>query len=389
MSYRGQKFIYKVFTTLFFMLLISYLLNPALPYGSSDLRDEKFIDAVFQYINEERSFKGLLPLVKDDIAMKVASEQASDLIERGNLSYYSTKNQPPDERYTQAGGTGALIEIVNGFEKFEGQDAKDAKNQKIKLTDKLAYQLAQATALNSDNSQVLFNPYITHLGLGYALSKDARKFVAVIEFLTKAGEFEPLKPVLNFGEKILIAGMVNLPYKFKAVSVGYFNESISIDEDENSSVGFNSENLKPYFPPQDYIAYSDNLKVNFIKVVKGLGVIGAIAGAPFTGGATAILAPVLLSSIQNGQPKEIPLKSGIKANSKSEFYGKIDLNYQGMSGLYFISVLAELPSVNYPIIVSRRTVRVNNPLVPIGELEDWRLEDWRIGGLGDWRIGGL
>ena len=86
---------------------------------------------------------------------------------------------------------------------------------------------------------------------------------------------------------------------------------------QKNHISFDNESLMPYLLPQDYIAYSDTAKNNIAKVLKGIGAVAAIAGAPFTGGATAVLAPVLLSSIQNGPPREIPLKGGIKLNSKA------------------------------------------------------------------------
>ncbi len=318
-----------------------------------EISSENFQDILYEFINEERSFKGLLPLVKDEIALNVAFEQAKEILAEGSISYKNLKNQYPDERYTLAGGTGAIIEVIKGFE-------KNPNEKKVKLTELLAKQLVQAIEANPDDAQILYSPYVNHFGLGFALSNDKKRFVSVIEFLTKGGEFEPIKPQVSLNEKSKVLGKINLPYKFKAISVAYYDSArLNFEDENNNSRYFSNENLKPYFPPQDYIAYSNTAKSTFIKVIKGIGVIGAIGAAPFTGGASAILAPALLSSIQNGPPKEIPLKGGIKVNRKGEFSGEIELNYQGKGGLYYVSVLAELPGVNFPIVISRRTVRVN------------------------------
>ena len=319
---------------------------------SKELDADSFVEFVVQQINESRSYKGLMPLVVDPIARLVAREHAKDLINRGYISYFNLKNQGPDERYTLAGGTGVITEIIKGF---QGEDT----NKKIKLTQLLAKQLIQAILASSDDSRILYNPYLTHLGFDFFKSKDENEFASVIEFVTKGANLDPLKPTINLSEKILISGKINPPYKFKAVSIAYYED---VTYEENPQAEFNSEDLIPYFPPQDYIAFSDNSKNNLAKIIKGIGIIGAIGAAPFTGGATAVLAPVLLSSIQSGPPKEIPLKGGMKVNSNGEFTGKIELNYQGMTGVYFISVLAELPGINYPIVISRRTVRVTGIL---------------------------
>ena len=288
-----------------------------------EVNSEKFLDILYGFLNEERSFKGLLPLTKDEIGLNTAFEQAKEILTKGYLSYKNLKNQYPDERYTLLGGTGATIEVIKGFE-------KNPNEKKIILTELLAKQLVDAIKANPDDVQILYSPYINHFGIGFAISKDKRKFVSVVEFITKGGEFEPVKPQASLNEKLRVLGKVNPPYKFKAISVAYYDSVRLNFEDENNNPGyFTNESLKPYFPPQDYIAYSNTAKSNFIKVMKGIGVIGAIGAAPFTGGASAVLAPALISSIQNGPPKEIPLKGGIKVNGKGEFSGEMELNYQG------------------------------------------------------------
>ncbi len=322
---------------------------------TEEIDKSQFIDLLIKKINLERGFKGLLTVKPDTISTIVAEEHSNELIKRGYLSYFDTKHQGPDERYSLAGGTGVVSEIVNGFQ----------EDKQIKLSELLAKQLIQAINLNADDSNILYSSYVTEIGCGISLSKDKKSFVSALEFITKGGDFEPLKPVLNFGEKLTIKGKVLPPYKFKAISIAYFDKP-SLDDSEitEQEPNFDDDQIIPYFPPQDYIAFADLAKTNIGKVLKGLGVIAALGGAPFTGGATAVLAPPLISSIQNGPPKEVPLKGGIKSNSDGEIFGELELNYQGKSGIYFISVLAELPGVNASIVISRRTVRVKSPLQP-------------------------
>lgn len=327
---------------------------------TNEIDESTFVEEVILGLNKQRSFKGLIPLTSDVIANKVANEHANDLILKGHLSYFNLKWQGPDERYTLSGGTGATTEIIKGFQ--------SDNNSNIKLTQLLTHQLIEAIVINSDDSQLAYSPYITHIGFGFALSKDKKAFVSVVEFITKRGEFEPLKPAINFGEKVEISGKVTKPYKFKAISVAYYDGVPDVEtsyEINERQIYFDNENIMPYLLPQDHIAYGDTAKNNIGKILKGIGVISAIGAAPFTGGATAVLAPVLLSSIQNGPPREIPLKGGIKSNSNGNLFGEIELNFQGKPGLYFISILAEIPGINYPLVISRRTINVRSPLFPL------------------------
>ena len=56
---------------------------------TQEITESGFLDLLIQNINNERSFKGLLPVEKDVIAVKVAEEEGSSLIQKGYLSYFN------------------------------------------------------------------------------------------------------------------------------------------------------------------------------------------------------------------------------------------------------------------------------------------------------------
>lgn len=317
--------------------------------ASKELDYDEFTNLVISEINKKRGVKGLLPLAFDPIATSIAKSHAQDQIVNKYLSYCNLRNECPDERYTLAGGSGAIVEVIKGFE-------RDFQEEPISLTPLLAKYLVDSLSQSEDDLKVVLSPYITHIGFGHAFDK--YRFSGVIEFVTITGEFSPIKMSLKVGEKLHVAGKVKEPYKFKAISVAYFDRYELAALDDKSRSYFDIDHLRPYFPPQDYIAYGSTSRSNFIKIIQGIGLIGAIGASPFTGGASAILAPIFIHGLQNSPPREIPLKGGIKVNSKGEFKGDIVLNYYSMAGLYYVSVLAELPGYDYPIVVSRRTVQV-------------------------------
>ncbi len=316
-----------------------------------EVSEDDFIDVVINEINARRGLRGLLPLAFDPIATNVAKDHAKNLIKNKYLSYCDHENKCPDERYTIAGGSGAVIEIIKGFEKDVGENS-------IKLTSLLAQYFVDSLTESEDDLKVIFSPYINNIGFGYAFDKN--RFAGVVEFVTIGGDFDPININLTLGNKLHIEGKVKTPFKFKAVSVAYLDRYELENFKDESYSSFDIDYLKPYFPPQDYIAYSSTSKRNLVKIVQGIGLIGAIGASPFTGGASAILAPLFLHGLQSNPPREIPLKGGMKVNSKSEFTGDIPLDYYSMVGLYYVSVLAELQGLDYPITVSRRTVRVGN-----------------------------
>lgn len=307
----------------------------------------KFENLLLEKINNERSLRGLSPLGLDPLAKSVAIDHSMFLLDKGYLSYYDLNFKGPDERFSNYGGSGVLTEIIKGFQ----------SESAIQYSELLVNQLIDALVISEDDSKIIFNPFVKSFGVGVSRSENKTKFIITLEFVVSGAIVSPLKLPLRLDEEILVSGKINSPYKFKAVSIAYFDEN----EAKKSKFEYNEINiddLKPYFPPQDFIAYTDVSKRRWLNFFKGIGVVGTIGASPFTGGASTILTPLLVNSMRDSNPKEIPLKGGINVNSDGSFSGKIRLNYKNMPGLYFISVIGEINGVNYPVVLGRRAVRV-------------------------------
>lgn len=341
-----------LFLMLLFFMQPTYAIDGFENNLTKEILPKDFSNIVIREINKERMLKGLSVLVSDPIAQRSAQNHSRDLITKGYLSYFNSKKQGPDERYTLEGGKGAVSEIVKGFEIPPG-------SSNIFVNELLARQFVEALALSDDDSRLLFNPYLTHAAVNANKSEDGSKFVAVLEFVNIGGDFSGIEDQITLGNKISLSGMVSEPYKFKAVSVAYLEDEEDLESVNNKR--FDNDLIKPYFPPQDYIAFTDTKKRNALNVLKGIGIIGATVAAPFTAGATALISPFLANSMR-GEPKEIPLKGGISSHKDGSFNGDVKLDYKDQPGLYFISVLGKVEGVKYPVVISRRTVRVNQPL---------------------------
>src|SRR6266545_4001329 len=64
-------------------------------------------------VNAERARAGLNRLTLDDLACKVASDHAQDMVARQFLSHWGSDGRKPYHRYSFAGGTGAVQENVS------------------------------------------------------------------------------------------------------------------------------------------------------------------------------------------------------------------------------------------------------------------------------------
>lgn len=329
-----------------FFLIPSYAVEGYENTLVTNLSTVGFEGEVIRSINEQRESRGLRALVPYEVAYQSAMIHSKFLIKLGQLSYYNEKIQGPDERYTLFGGQGYTQEIIKGFE----------SESPIKLSPLLANQLVDAVVLNIDDSKVLLDTMLTHVGVGVSLSGDLKKFIVVIEFVSIGGEIISSHDVM-LGQKIKVSGRVLNPYRFKAITVAY-DDTDENDISSNRNLNFiNNDTLKPYIPPIDYEAYIDSTSNDWGNVLKGLLFVGSIAAAPFTAGASGIFAPFILQSFGGGGVREVPTMGGIKSTSGG-FEGIIDLNYKNKPGLYFVNLWGSLPNGGYPVLLSRKTVRV-------------------------------
>ena len=84
-----------------------------------------------------------------------------------------------------------------------------------------------------------------------------------------------------------------------------------------------------------------------------------MVAAPFTYGASVLIANVLMQSIaQTYQSQDVEVRDGAKADmGGGNFNSSITLGEWG-KGIYYITVWAIPPSEKKPVIISRRAVKV-------------------------------
>ena len=134
-------------------------------------------ETMLRIINQERSFRSLRALNKNALADKVALEHASYLIQTKQFSHYGANGRNPDQRYTQAGGTGRIEELVDGF--FASVDEK-GNLIPITVTNKTAEQLMDAFLKVPDKSDILFNQDANTVGISFVVSPDKKQLAVVV-----------------------------------------------------------------------------------------------------------------------------------------------------------------------------------------------------------------
>ncbi|MDX1917696.1 MAG: hypothetical protein SFT81_00935 [Candidatus Caenarcaniphilales bacterium] len=318
--------------------------NPVQLDKLADLED--LSNQMLKIINEERSIRHLNPLQKDKIATKVALEQANYLAQTGQFSNYGINGKNPDLRYTEAGGKGRVAEVVDGY--FAALD-QDHKVIPISYSSsETPHQLMDAINDSPDKADAVFNNEANFAGIGFVLDPEQRQLVAVIEIVAVYGSLSDIPKKIG-PSGIEISGKLSGGYRL--AWIGLSHAPLELQER-------NEIEPSPYFAPIDKVVYLDQTGDRAKTIAAAGGIILAMVAAPFTYGASAIVADILMNMVsQTYQLHDVQVRNGVNGDVDGNFRGRVDLGEWG-PGVYYVSVWAYRHKKEKPVVVSRRAVLV-------------------------------
>ncbi len=301
-------------------------------------------EQMLKVINQERSFRSLRPLRPDETANRMALEHASYLAQTKQFSHFGVMGKNPDQRYSEAGGNGKVEELVDGF--FAATDAQ-GNIKPISVNADTAGHLMDALLKVPDKADIVFNVDANAAGVSFVISPDKKQLVVVIEMVADYVSLGGL-PTQTPPSSIGVSGTISGGYKFAWIGVAKRE-----DKDEEKI----EVEASPYFAPIDKVIYADRTTEKAKKLAQTGGLILAMVAAPFTYGASMLVADILMQTISQAyQAQDVEVRSGVKASDAS-FNGNVNVGEWG-PGLYYISIWAIPSRSKKPVIVSRRTVLV-------------------------------
>src|SRR5205807_1794660 len=122
-------------------------------------------EQMLRLLNEERTHLGLGSLALDDLACRVATAHALDMITGGFLSHWGTDGRKPYQRYAFAGGADATQENVGLDDHIESVTPNSVMRE-------LAYihtTMYLEKPPNDGHRRAIVSPHHTHVGFGMAL----------------------------------------------------------------------------------------------------------------------------------------------------------------------------------------------------------------------------
>src|SRR5260370_4647575 len=122
-------------------------------------------ERLLKLLNEERTHLGLSGLELDDVACKVATAHALDMITGGFLSHWGTDGRKPYHRYSFAGGIDATQENVGRDDSLESVAPNSVMRELIEMHTSMYLEKPP----NDGHRRAIVSPHHTHVGLRVAL----------------------------------------------------------------------------------------------------------------------------------------------------------------------------------------------------------------------------
>src|SRR5262249_29221578 len=265
----------------------------------------------------DRSSQGLAPVVLDFTASDVAQKHSDEMAEWSYVSHWDLKGRKPDERYSEAGGRGAVFEndYTNNKNPYMGHGSAVSASR---LLPRREIEQAEEWFFNQQapydrHRRNILDPHHTQVGIGISLAFDRRwgmRMTVAQEFVNTTAEVSQSPLQLAPGESRRINGRIRMGSSLAAIQICREGLPFPMTPNQLNSTG-------PYYlPPYTVASY--------------------LPSAP------GYQTPVTVS----------------KTRANEEFSMDLTADRRWADGLYYILVWVRDPSSQQPYIGSTRTVRV-------------------------------
>jgi uncharacterized protein YkwD len=193
------------------------------------------LDEARQYmvelINRDRATKDLVPVTLDGPATLAAQRHAEEMASERYMSHYNLAGKSPNQRYTEAGGTGYSREnIYLATTRYAGESGSEGASaaplaQSPRFTrqelEEIESSYFNEVPPNDGHRKNILSPEHTHVGIGLARSAapGGRALGNAQEFVDRYVEVEPIPSAMGVDGEIRVAGRVLGGVKFRSISV--------------------------------------------------------------------------------------------------------------------------------------------------------------------------
>ena len=181
---------------------------------------------MLELINRDRASKNLRPLEMDTVASRAGQKHAEEMASYAFLSHHNREGKLPDQRYTEAGGTGIVQEnvyLATHGSVIATEPRPPSTAQVFRKSDIEYIQAAYFNQIppNDYHRRNILDPRHTHVGIGFALAGEGRgvTLANAQEFVARYVEVDPIPSEAAAGAVITVKGRVPETFEFYSVEV--------------------------------------------------------------------------------------------------------------------------------------------------------------------------
>lgn len=183
-----------------------------------------------ELINQDRASKGLKPVRLDETASAAGQRHAEEMAVHNYLSHWNRQGMPPDQRYTEQGGTDCVQENVYLLQRYRegelptGTLALDpAPTFTRRELEEIEAAYFNERPPHDGHRRNILNPHHTHVGIGLARAHQgdrASTLANTQEFVNRYVEVETIPQRTRVGQEITVRGRMVNGAKFRSVALG-------------------------------------------------------------------------------------------------------------------------------------------------------------------------
>jgi uncharacterized protein YkwD len=232
-------------------------LGLCLPAFSKEIRseddNEKKLDQLranlLNLINEERAVEKVPSVALDELATRVATHHAEDMVKHEYVSHWDREGLKPYHRYSFAGGVHATQENISAADNTWSIKTADL----LQDTSYLHVRLYQEKPPNDGHRRAILAPQQTHVGLGIAIDKLRLRVVEL--FVAKHLEVSSVARKVKANDSFTFTGRLTVPDTYLRV-IEVFYEPLPeertiewLQQSKSYSLPSESVVLRPRVPP--------------------------------------------------------------------------------------------------------------------------------------------
>lgn len=173
-------------------------------------------ERLLKLLNEERTHLGLSGLDLDDVACKVATAHALDMVTGGFLSHWGTDGRKPYHRYSFAGGADATQENVGRDDNIESVTPNSVMRELAEIHTSMYLEEPP----NDGHRRAIVSPHHTHVGFGVALKDHNLRLVEL--YASRYVRLDPFPQTAKCKATVVLTGkLLNAKHFLREVDVCY------------------------------------------------------------------------------------------------------------------------------------------------------------------------